>query len=189
MIDQVIGRVIDTEVQHRQMQIDYFAKREKVGPTLRPTLWQPKIEPEQGKLVAVFVEPGAVHLVFGDEVAPAEALDIQYREIRLKVFGRTHDVESVEVIASDEMGHPEPWEGGKVQVRFVGNFAFLNVYESSIHWTGLEPYKDSLFSETWNHMLSAGGKWVNIIRGGYRKVEVPVLEGDRAAAEGWSPSE
>ncbi|KKL75213.1 hypothetical protein LCGC14_2057150 [marine sediment metagenome] len=180
MLDQVIGRVIETEVQHRQMQIDYFAKREKVGPTPAPTLWQPKMESEKGKLVAVFVEPGAAHLVFGDEVAPAEALDIQYREVRLKIFGRTHDVESVEVIASGDED---------VQVRFVGNFAFLNVYESSLHWTGLEPYKGNLFSETWNHMLSAGGKWVNMVRGGYRKVEVPVLEGDRAAAEGWSPSE
>ncbi|KKK80361.1 hypothetical protein LCGC14_2824250 [marine sediment metagenome] len=176
MIDRVIEQVVATEVQHLQMQIDYFAKREKVGPILEPTLWQPKVEPAEGNLVAVFVEPGAVHLVFGDEIAPAKALDTRYREARKKIFGRVHDVESIEVIDSDN-------------VRFIGNFAFLNVYESSIHWTGVEPYTGSIFSETWNHMLSAGGKWVNIIRGGYRKVEAPILEGDRAKAEGWSPSE
>ncbi|KKL95406.1 hypothetical protein LCGC14_1854880 [marine sediment metagenome] len=180
MIDRIIERVVSTEVQHRQMQIAYFAEREKVGPVPAPTVWQPKMESEAGKLVAVYVEPGAAHLVFGDEVAPSEALDTQYREVRKKVFGRIHDVESVEIIAAGDEGD---------QIRFVGNFAFLNVYETSLHWTGLEPYKDNIFSETWNHMLSAGGKWGNVIRGGYRKVELPVLEGDRAAAEGWSPSE
>ncbi len=182
MIDQLIEKVIATEVQHQQMQIDYFAAREKAGPTLQPTVWQPKVESEKGNLVVIFAEPGALHLVFGDEVAPFEALDTKYQEVRQRVFGRTQDVESVEVIAAAD-------EGGDPQIRFVGNHAFLNVYESSLHWTGLEPWKGSLFSETWNHMLTAGGKWINVVRGGYRKVDVQVLEGGRGEAEARRGSE
>ncbi|KKM91166.1 hypothetical protein LCGC14_1231340 [marine sediment metagenome] len=167
------GKVITTEVSHQQMQVDYFAKREKVGTISPPQVYQPKNEPEAGNLVAIFVEPGAAHLVFGDEIAPNEELDRKYREVRLQVFGRTHDVESVEFI-----------EG---EVKFVNNAAFLNIYESNLHWSTREPYKRAVFTETWNHMLSAGGKWINVIRGGYRLVKAPILEGDRAAAEKWEP--
>jgi len=165
-------KIIATEVEHQKMQIDYFTKREKVGPLLTPQVYQPKHEPEEGNLVAIFVEPGAAHLVFKDEIAPNKELDTKYREIRQKVFGRIHDVESVEFIDGE--------------IKFVNNAAFLNIYESSLHWTSVEPNKGAIFTETWNHMLSAGGKWINIIRGGYRLVGAPILEGDRSAAEKWS---
>ncbi len=173
MANSIWENIIATEVEHQQMQIDYFTKREKVGPTLTPQVYQPKREPEEGNLVAIFVEPGAVHLVFRDEIAPSKELDTEYREIRQKVFGRVHDVESVELIDG--------------QIKFINNAAFLNIYESSLHWTSMEPSKGALFSETWNHMLSAGGKWINIFRGGYRLVGAPIVEGDRAAAERWAP--
>lgn len=172
MSDSIWDKVIATEVEHQQMQIDYFTKREKVGPTLTPQVYQPKKEPEAGNLVAIFVEPGAAHLVFKDEIAPIEELDVKYREVRSKIFGRTHDVESVEFTE----------EG----IKFVNNAAFLNIYESSLHWTSVEPYKGAIFTETWNHMLSAGGKWINIIRGGYRLVGATITPGDRLAAEKWS---
>lgn len=173
MWEAVIEKVISTEVEHQRMQSDYFAKREKVGAVVRPKVYQPKVEAVEADLVAVYVEPGAAHLVFRDEIAPQKDLDERYREVRLKTFGRVHDVESVEFIDS--------------QVKFVGNYSFINVYETSLHWTNVETFNDFIFSDTWNHMLSAGGKWVNIVRGGYRLVEAPILEGDRAAAEKWAP--
>ena len=172
MADTIWEKIIATEVEHQQMQIDYFTKREKVGEVLKPQVYQPKNEPEEASLVAIFVEPGAAHLVFRDEIAPNKELDRKYREIRQKVFGRIHDVESVEFIDGE--------------IKFVNNAAFLNIYESSLHWTSVEPNKGALFSETWNHMLSAGGKWISIIRGGYRLVGAPILEGDRSVAEKWS---
>jgi len=164
-------KLIATEVEHQKMQSDYFAKREKVGTTRDVIVYQPKHEPEECNLVAIFVEPGAAHLVFKDEIAPIKELDKQYREVRRKIFGRTHDVESVEFME----------EG----IKFVNNAAFLNIYESSLHWTSVEPYKNGIFSETWNHMLSAGGKWINIVRGGYRLVSANIIPGDRDAAERW----
>ncbi|KKM94727.1 hypothetical protein LCGC14_1195390 [marine sediment metagenome] len=175
MLDAIVERVIATEVEHQMMQVRYFRDREKVGEVLTPKVYQPKHEPEATALAAVFVEPGAVHLVFRDEVGPTSGLDSWYREVRQKVFGRVHDVESVEVIDG--------------QLKFIGNAAFINVYETSLHWSTVEPSRGAIFSETWNHMLSAGGKWLNILRGGYRLVEAPVQEGGRDAAERWSPSE
>lgn len=173
MVTGLIDRIIATEVEHQRMQLDYFMKREKVGEVIRPETFQPKFEPEVANLVVVFIEPGAAHLVFRDEVAPQGELDKRYREVRKELFGRVHDVESVEIING--------------QVKFVNNFSFINIYESSLHWTSLEPYKGALFSDTWNHMLSAGGKWLNIIRGGYRLAPVQYIEGNREAAEKWSP--
>ena len=173
-MESIWDRVIATEINHQQMQADYFAKREKVGAIVQPQVYQPKKEPEAGNLVAIFMEPGAVHLVFADEIAPVEELDVKYRELRQKVFGRTFDIESVEFSENEE-------------IKFVNNAAFLNIYESSLHWTSVEPYKNAIFSETWNHMLSAGGKWINIIRGGYRLVGATITPGDRQAAEKWAP--
>jgi len=175
MWESIFERVVATEVEHQKMQMDYFTKREKVGATIRPKVYQPKVEPAGAELVVVFVEPGAAHLVFRDEIAPKKELDERYREVRKKLFGRVHDVESVEFVDS--------------QVKFVNNFSFINVYETSLHWTSVEAFSDVLFSDTWNHMLSVGGKWVNILRGGYLEVVPQMLEGDRAAAERWSPSE
>ena len=175
MWEAVAEKIIATEVEHQKMQIDYFTKREKKGPVVRPRVYQPKMEAVEADLVAVYVEPGAVHLVFRDEIAPQKALDERYREVRKNIFGRVHDVESVEFIDG--------------QVKFVNNYSFINIYESSLHWTNVETFTECIFSDTWNHMLTAGGKWVNIVRGGYRLVTAPILEGDRVAAEKWAPSE
>jgi len=175
MFEPIIAQVISTEVGHQKIQVDYFQKRAKVGDILRPKVYQPKCEPAEGRLVAIFVEPGAAHLVFRDEIAPQKELDQRYREIRLKVFGRVHDVESVEFVDD--------------QIKFVNNFSFINIYESSLHWTSVETFSGFIFSDTWNHMLSSGGKWVNIFRGGYRETVAEILEGGREAAERWAPSE
>lgn len=172
MWQAMIERIIATGVEHRRMQSDYFARREKVGEVVRPRVYQPKFESEAANLAVVFIEPGAAHLVFKDEFAPQKELDERYREARRKLFGRVHDVESVEFVNGT--------------IKFVNNYAFVNIYESGLHWSSVEQNQGALFSDTWNHMLSAGGKWLNIIRGGYRLVEAPYIEGDRAAAENWS---
>ena len=189
----MIDKVIATEVQHQQMQQAFFAQREKTGPYVRPKVYQPQKEPEAGRLKVIYVEPGAAHLVFADEIAPTKELDERYREVRKKLFGRTHDVESVEysqvAAGSATSGYRTP-EGVKTMIKFVGNGAFLNLYETSLHWTDLREDTGSIFSETWNHMLSAGGKWLNVFfRGGYRHIEVPYIQGDRAAAEAWKEAE
>lgn len=173
MFEMLYDKVINTEIEHQRMQSAYFLAREKKGPVPALKVYQPKREPGEGDLVAIFVEPGAAHLVFRDEIAPEEDLDTKYRETRLQVFGRTHDVESVEIVDD--------------KVKFVNNSSLVDIYETSFHWTNTEDFKGFIFSDTWNHMLSSAGKWVNVFRGGYRLVEVPVLEGDRAAAEKWTP--
>ena len=169
---EFIESVIATEVEHQKIQSDYFMKRVKAGNTVRPKVYQPNVEPEGSGLVAIFVEPGAAHLVFRDEIAPQEELDERYREARKIIFGRTHDVESVEFLD----GH----------VKFVNNSSLFNIYEASFHWNSVDTFRGSVFSDTWNHMLSAGGKWVNMIRGGYRLALAQYIEGDREAAEKWS---
>lgn len=189
MLDPIIEKVISTEVEHQTMQHDYFTKREKVGDISRPTVYQPKVESEDSALVALFVEPGAVHLVFRDEIAPQKELDERYREVRKKLFGRVHDVESVELLLPDTAPPIRLESGTTLKIKFVNNYSFFNVYETSLHWSSVETYSEALFSDTWNHMLSSGGKWVNVLRGGYRQVVVPILEGDREAAERWAPSE
>lgn len=45
MVDTLWEKIIATEVEHQQMQIDYFTKREKVGPTLTPQVYQPAAAP------------------------------------------------------------------------------------------------------------------------------------------------
>ena len=167
-------KVIANEINHQNMQRDFFMRREKVGDIVRPKIYQPKMEPAESAVVVIFVEPGAVHLVFRDEIAPQVELDERYREVRQQLYGRVHDIESVEF--------PKPqW------VKFFNNYSFFNIYEVSYHWTSEESYKGAIFSDTWNHMCSAGGNWVNILRGGYKEADVEFREGDREAAERWQP--
>lgn len=173
MLEYFINKIIEAEVQHQQAQREYFAKREKVGDLVMPWIWQPVIESEATNLVAVFQEPGALHLVFRDEIAPFTDLDKRYRKVRQEVFGRTTDVESLEF-------------DGKY-VRFEGNFSIPNVYESSFHWTSAQDFKGDIFSDTWNHLTSTIGTVFDRARGGYRATQFEVHRGDRAAAESWVP--
>mgnify|MGYP001569344891 CR=1 FL=1 len=171
----VLDLLIYAELKHQWAQGAYFAQRAKAGPSLRPQIYQPKIESSRARLGAVFVEPGAIHLVFLDEVAPSGELDARYREVRQQVFGRTQDVESVEIVNGD--------------IAFQGSASLLNLFESSIHWTSREENQGALFSNTWNHLLSARRQWYIELRGGYQDQTALAqwLEGDREAAERWVP--
>jgi hypothetical protein len=174
VIQYVINKIISAEVSHQQMQADYFAKREKVGPLVIPKVWQPVIEPLASNLAVIFREPGALHLVFLDEIAPFAELDQKYRQVRREVFNRTTDVESVELVDQ--------------YAKFIGNYSIPNVYKSSFHWTSTEEWGGNIFSDTWNHLFSTGGTVVDRARGGYRQASFVVFEGDRAAAERWVPN-
>ncbi len=169
----IMDRIIDTEIKHYTEQHDYFTSRAKVGEYIRPIVFQPNIEPRESDLVAVFLEPGACHLVFRDEIAPFADLDTRYREIRKQMYGRAHDVESIEIYGN--------------RVNFVNNFSLLNLYETSMHSANTEFWVGAIHSDTWNHMLSAGSQLVIKARGGYRQVNVPMYNGDRSAAERWQP--
>ena len=165
-------KVMGWEINHQTLQADHFRTRERVGEVVVPEVYLPVFEPPEATLVAIFVEPGAVHLVFLDEVAPNPRLDERYREVRRQLYGRVTDVESVEV--------------GE-QIRFVNNASLLNLYETSLHYSDVAIYKGAIYSNTWNHMLSARPQFWIKARGGYNRVEVEVKEGDREEAGRWQP--
>jgi len=94
-------------------------------------------KPDKARLVAVFVEPGEdrifLHLVFDDEYFPNSIVDKIYRAIRKLKFGRTADVESVEIrIKPAPVGN------------FITTYCGLNIYETSVHFDGVEPYTGTL---------------------------------------------
>lgn len=161
--------IIDLEIAFRQEQSQYFLARAVTGPVIEPRVFLPVLDPVD--LLAVLVEPGAVHLVFADEVHPDRTVDEQYRKIRWQVWGRAHDVESAEV------------RDGKLH--FVGSSSFGNLYETSIHGDREEAYEGAVYSNTWNHLLSAKPEWPLRLRGGYREVKVAIMRGSRADAENW----
>lgn len=175
MLPQVLQeKIIDSEVNHARLQSDYFKTRTRTtDEIIRPEIYIPVFEPEEATLVAVFVEPGAAHLVFKDEVAPTTSLDERYREARLRIFGRSADVESVEFESTTE-------------VLFTDNYSGVQPYETSMHFASVLPYKGAIYSNTWNHLLNVVPCAFIRIRGGYKKMEVPMVDGNRAAAEEWA---
>ena len=165
------GCIISKGIEAQLMQRHYFTKRAKVGVMATPTVFQPVIEPEGGILKAIFIEPGAVHLVFLDEVAPFTYLDEKYREYRLKSLGRTADIESFETI------------DGRVRFTWCGLLPLFNPYEQGFHPTTTEDYTGRIYSSTWNHMMASGPQLTITFRGGYREIEAPCYNGDRNDAE------
>lgn len=168
--DVIVENIIAQEIGFTLRQSQYFQARAKVGAVVVPAVYQPVIEPAEGRLIAIFVEPGAAHLVFQDEIAPVAKLDSRYREIRRGVFGRTHDVESVEFI-DGQISFPDASSGP------------FNLYETSFHFKTSEAYQAAIYSNTWNHLMSAGPQWYIALRGGYQKFDAPVFAGGRQEAE------
>ena len=164
--------MVNAELDHQRRQAEYFAARVVEGPLLTPLVYQPVIEPIEGALVAVFLELGAAHLVFRDEVAPVAEIDEQYRRARADVFGRTIDIESVEFEGAEALFH--------------GAGAGINLYETSWHFDAREAFAGRLYSSTWNHMLSAGPRRLIELRGGYRPMLPVVRYGSRKDAERWA---
>ncbi|MDP2952400.1 MAG: hypothetical protein Q8O76_03690, partial [Chloroflexota bacterium] len=162
------------EVRHQQAQAEYFRTRSPTGPIVRPLVFQPTIEPGAGALVVIFVERGAVHLVFNDEVHPIAGINEAYRTLRARQYGRTRDVESLEVLEGDLAYFPGSGAGRS------------NVYETNIHVYTSEPFTGSVFSQTWNHLLSSHGSPMIELRGGYRVASAPIMYGGRAEAEQYS---
>lgn len=170
-------KVIAAELEYIQEQSNYFKQLSQPAEiTVSPEIYVPVFEPDRATLAAMFIESGAVHLVFKDEVAPTRSLDERYRKERAKIFGRTADVESVE------------YRTGPTAV-FLNNFSGAQPYQTSIHLPGVLPCEGVIYSNTWNHLLSTKPCMFIKLRGGYKKVTAPVMEGDRAAAEEWAASQ
>lgn len=169
MVESIISR----EVECQLLQRDYFTKRIKSGAQVVPALFQPVLEPEGGLLNAIFTEPGAVHFVFLDEVAPQGTLDKRYREVRRESFGRVADVESIEIAGTRVTF---PWSG----------LILGNPYEIPLHLTTNESYEGKIYSSTWNHMMGAKPQLFIVLRGGYKEVNVPCYNGGRDDAEDYA---
>jgi len=136
-------------------------------------------KPDKARLAAVFYEPGPdrlfLHLVFSDEYFPIRAVDDIYREIRREKFGRTADVESVEIRPG--------------AATFVATYCGPNVYETSIHFSGREPYSGTLYVDTWNHLMSCLPSPAVLIRYGFKEVKgYELIEGTRKDAEEFAKS-
>lgn len=165
----IMENIIREELSFRTSQSRYFRTRKKEGDIVVPAVYQPVIEPAASALRLIFVEPGAVHLVFGDEVAPDAELDRRYREIRRRTFGRVTDVESLEISAG--------------QVTFRDDASGMNVYETSIHFYATAPNQGEIYSNTWNHLMSCRSKVPIHLRGGYQLMPAEVRTGSREDAE------
>lgn len=179
MDPRTIKRLVDTELEYRHQQSIFFQRREKTGPIVTPEVWVPVWEPMPCRLGAIFIEPGAFHLVFLDEIAPEHEVDEEYRKVRQEIYGRTTDVESVEVFQ-------DPFISG---VTLFNNASFINIYETSMHFTWAGSWERRIYSNTWNHMLSVQPNCIIEARGGYgrrRHMEsAEVIEGTREEAELW----
>jgi len=134
-------------------------------------------KPDKANLVALFYEPGPdrlfLHLVFDDEYFPIDPIDNIYRKIRKEKFGRTADVESVEI------------RPGLIRMaNFVTTYCGPNVYETSIHFDGREPFLGTLYVDTWNHLMSCLPAPAVLSRYGFKEAKDYIIrEGTREDAE------
>jgi len=134
--------------------------------------------PDESRLLRVYYEIGEnrafFHLVFSDEYVPFGPIDDVYRTIRKELYGRTADVESFEVMKS----------GSTLLANFVSTYTGPNVYETSVHFDGREPYNNVLYVNTWNHLMSALPAPQIYVRYGYKEAgEVEFVPGTRSDAE------
>lgn len=187
---RTIESLIDTELGYRYQQSTFFQHRQKEGPIVTPEVWVPCWDP--AGLGAIFIEPGAFHLVFRDEVAPQSDFDKAYRARRQEIYGRTTDVESVEVIQG-----PEVYKGRQGILNFIpkytrpevvsllNNASGINIYETSMHFAMTGPWERRIYSNTWNHMLGTKQNLAIRARGGYIMALPVIIDGDREEAEQW----
>jgi len=165
---------IEEDISLQILQKRYFLARPKLGPEAIPVVYQPLWEPEEAALLAIFIAPGETHLVFRDEIAPTKAWDEWYRSYRIENLGRAADIESLEITDND--------------VAFHWCYNFANLYETGLHYSGRQPWTGSIYSSTWNHMLTNRAEIPILLRGGYKRMEPEVYYGDRDAAEEYARS-
>jgi len=135
-------------------------------------------KPDKAKILKVFYEIGPdrayFHIVFDDEYFPNSAVDKIYRELRKAIFGRTADVESVE-LRKTNLG----WVGN-----FISTYVGPNVYETSVHLDGTEPYTNTIYVDTWNHLMSCLPAPQIVLRYGYKETnKFELVQGTREDAE------
>lgn len=172
--EPVVSLGIQEDIKAQEKQSEYFRLRTKLGPELYPTIYEPVIESEDSLLLAMFVAPGEIHLVFKDEIAPIKKWDEWYRDYRLNKMGRIADIESIEVTEEQFVFH---W-----------CFCFANLYEFGYHFTGRQDLTNSIYSSTWNHMLSTNTSFPIRLRGGYQEMSPEIYNGDRNDAEEYARS-
>ena len=138
------------------------------------TVFTPRIDSPLGRAVAVFTEPRGLHVVFRDEVFPlSRRYDGAYREMRREAFGRTSDIESLEVVEDTAY--------------FYWTSAWANlVFETNLHGYDNQPWTGRLYKSTWNGMLSTRPHPYVVLRGGYVRNEVALVQGSRADAEAFA---
>ena len=178
--ERLANLIANMEAKAYQRQLAYFRPLPKprvLAYSLEDVI--PKIyiaRPDKANLVAVFVEPGEdrvfLHLVFDDEHFPNSIIDKIYRGIRKLKFGRTADVESVELRPTVRMAN------------FVTTYCGPNIYETSVHFDGAEPYAGNLYVDTWNHLMSCLPSPAVLVRYGFKEAkDYEIIEGTRKDAE------
>ena len=135
-------------------------------------------KPDKARVLKVFYEIGQdrayFHIVFNDEYFPNSIIDKIYREIRKRMFGRTADVESVEIVRRGPL-----WFGN-----FVSTYVGPNLYETSVHLDGTEPYTRTIYVDTWNHLMSTIPAPQILARYGYKDIgKFELVPGTREDAE------
>lgn len=160
-------------------QRGYFKEFKREVKVKKVEIYVPRFETREAGVRAVFVEPGALHIVFNDEVFPLdEDIDEKYRKMRRRVFGRTADVESLEVSIT-VVEH----------ATFPLTSALPNpVYESSVHGYDIQPWTGRIFKNTWNGLLSTFPNPGIVAKGGYVKAGFELRKGDRREAERYAQS-
>lgn len=170
MPSTVQNLVIEEDLGSQIRQRELFRLRVKLGPEVIPAVFQPVIEPAESLLRAIFIAPGENHLVFLDEIAPMKKWDEWYRGYRIRNLGRSADIESLEITDNN-------------QVIYHWCHSLANLYESGMHYSGRQSWTGTIYSSTWNHMMSNKPAFPIQLRGGYRKMEPEIYNGDRDAAE------
>jgi len=143
---------------------------------------------DKAELVAIFIEGGPVfgkvylHLVYTDEYCPIPIVDQIYRKIREIWFGRHADIESVEIspLTIGSIVLPIPYI---TSVKFPTTWSsYFQPYPISIHHSAVEPWSGTLYSNTWNHLMTAGPSPTQLFVN-YREEKPKVFVGSRADAE------
>ncbi len=201
ILDKILGKIIVYKnVRSQIKQINYYKNRlshvvdiseipekeqEKIYNFLNNfNLFLPKVDP--AKFLKCFYDVRVIklknkekyvldlHFVWNNEVFPlSKKIDEMYRKVRIKVFGRIADVESISVFYNDNIIY-YPFD----------NFSF-GLYSFGIHVKSIEiVYLPVIFSNSWNHMMST--RWtIDVVKrlGGYYKAKFTYEEGTRLDAE------
>jgi hypothetical protein len=181
--------IILEEVRSQLYQRDYF--KPLGSEPIDYSKFVPKCyvaKQDKAKLAAIFVEGGPtfgkvyLHLVFTDEYCPIPVVDEVYRKVREIWFGRHADVESVEV-SPPVVGPivlPIPYFS---TVKFPTTWSgYFQPYFTSVHHSATEPWCRTLYSNTWNHLMTAGPSPMHLLVN-YREEKPEVYIGSRADAE------